>query len=158
MLNNVPPFGGFTRFDQSNALGAWMQGAGYRTMHVGRTLNGYGTDTPDITTVPPGWNDWLVPLEPTVYDYERWRMNENGQILELPGLERPTEFQTDYLGRRATELIERTAPTRAALLPVADLSRARTWAAPPPSRPATAACSPRCRCRLHPAFNEARRA
>ena len=112
VLNNVPPFGGFTRFDQANALGAWLQGAGYRTMHVGRTLNGYGTDTPDITAVPPGWNDWLVPLEPTVYNYERWRMNENGQILELPGLDRPTEFQTDYLGRRASELIERTAPTR----------------------------------------------
>ena len=112
VVNNVPPFGGFTRFDQRNALGAWMQGAGYRTMHVGRTLNGYGTDTPDITTVPAGWNDWLVPLEPTVYNYERWRMNENGQILELPGPVRPTEFQTDYLARRASELIERTAPTR----------------------------------------------
>ena len=111
VLNNVPPFGGFSRFDQGNALGTWLQRAGYRTMHVGRTLNGYGTDTPDIAAVPPGWNDWVVPVEPTVYEYERWRMNENGQILELPGLDRPGEFQTDYLARRATELLDQTAPT-----------------------------------------------
>ena len=53
---------------------------------------------PTSPTVPPGWNDWVVPLEPTVYDYERWRMNENGQILELPRPGPPREFQTDYLG------------------------------------------------------------
>ena len=104
--------------------------------------------------MPPGWNDWLVPLEPTVYDYERWRMNENGQILELPGLDRPTEFQTDYLSRRATELIERTAPTRQPFF------LSLTYPAPHVGRTSTAA--PRHRgvfaaqpMPLTPAFNEA---
>ena len=98
--------------------------------------------------MPPGWNDWLVPLDPTVYHYERWRMNENGQILELPGPERPAEYQTDYLGRRASELIERTAPTRQPFfLSLTFPAPARRAAPSHRSRPATAACSPRCRCR-----------
>ena len=133
VVNNVPPFGGYTRFNFANSLPVWLQQAGYRTMNVGRTLNGYGTDTPDITAVPPGWNDWLVPLEPTVYNYDRWRMNENGQILELPGLDRPGEFQTDYLSRRASELIERAAPTGQPFF------LSLTYPAPHAGRPSTAA-------------------
>ena len=154
VINNVPPFGGFSRFDQANALGTWLQRAGYRTIHVGRTLNGYGTDTPDISLVPPGWNDWIVPVEPTVYEYERWRMNENGQILELPDLTHPGEFQTDYLTRRATELIGSTAPSGQPFF------LSLTYPAPHVGRPSTAA--PRHRGLLataplpaDPSFNEA---
>lgn len=111
VVNNVPPFGGYTRFNFANSLPVWLQQAGYRTMHVGRTLNGYGVDNPSITDVPPGWNDWVSTLDPTTYDYTRWQMNENGQVLALPGMDRPFEHQTDYLGRRADELIQQAAPS-----------------------------------------------
>lgn len=111
LVNNVPPFGGYTRFNFANALPVWLQQAGYRTMHVGRTLNGYGVDNPSVTDVPPGWNDWISTLDPTTYDYTRWQTNENGQVLQLPAIDRPFEHQTDYLGRRATELVERAAPS-----------------------------------------------
>ena len=41
VLHNVGPFGGYTAFDHDDSLPAWLQQAGYRTMHVGRYLNGY---------------------------------------------------------------------------------------------------------------------
>ncbi len=111
VVNNVPPFGGYTRFNFANSLPVWLQQAGYRTIHVGRSLNGYGVDNPSITDVPPGWNDWVATLDPTTFDYARWQINENGQVLALPGLDRPFEHQTDYLGRRASELVEQAAPS-----------------------------------------------
>ena len=111
VINNVPPFGGYTRLDHSNTLPVWLQRAGYRTVHIGRYLNGYGVQNPDITEIPPGWTDWISNLDPTTYGYDRWRMNDHGQILELPGPDRPAEFQTDYLGRRAAEMIEQAAPS-----------------------------------------------
>ena len=109
VVNNVPPFGGYTRFNFANSLPVWLQRAGYRTMSVGRTLNGYGVDNPSVTDVPPGWNDWIATLDPTTYDYARWQVNQNGQVLALPGPDNPFEHQTDYLGRRASELVEQAS-------------------------------------------------
>jgi arylsulfatase A-like enzyme len=111
VINNVPPFGGYVRLDHTNTLPVWLQRAGYRTISVGRYLNGYGTQNPDITEIPPGWNDWITTLDPTTYDYRSWRMNDHGRILQLPGPDHPDEFQTDYLGRRAAEMIEQAAPS-----------------------------------------------
>src|SRR5213083_1890678 len=56
VFDNVLPFGSFYRLDSSNTLPVWLQAAGYRTMHVGKYLNRYGTRDP--TQVPPGWSDW----------------------------------------------------------------------------------------------------
>src|SRR5918993_933902 len=47
VIHNAGPFGAYTRFDHSNSLPLWLQAAGYRTMHVGRYLNGYGVQNPD---------------------------------------------------------------------------------------------------------------
>ena len=41
VLHNAGPFGGYSVFDHAVSLPAWLQRAGYRTMHVGRYLNGY---------------------------------------------------------------------------------------------------------------------
>ena len=46
-----PPTGGYARFDAQESLPVWLQRSGYRTAHVGKYLNGYGTDTP--ADVPP---------------------------------------------------------------------------------------------------------
>ena len=54
VLHNAGPFGGYTALDHANTLPVWLQRAGYRTMHVGRYLNGYEF----ADGVPPGWNDW----------------------------------------------------------------------------------------------------
>jgi N-acetylglucosamine-6-sulfatase len=113
VLHNAGPFGGYTRFDNSNSLPLWLQAAGYRTMHVGRYLNGYGVQNPDITEVPPGWNDWIsgVGEHSSVFNFQRWQTNENGQIFIRPGPDLPDEHQTDFYGRRAAELIDSAAPS-----------------------------------------------
>jgi Sulfatase len=54
VFSNSGPFGGFTSFDDSSTLATWMLGAGYRTGHVGKYLNGYK----DYRYVPPGWTTW----------------------------------------------------------------------------------------------------
>ena len=45
---NVPPNGGYTGFKARQAyshnLATWLQGAGYRTIHIGKFLNGYGDE------------------------------------------------------------------------------------------------------------------
>jgi N-acetylglucosamine-6-sulfatase len=111
VVNNVPPFGGYARLPPDNLLPVWLQRAGYRTMHVGRYLNGYGTENANPAEIPPGWSDWLSTIDPTTYDYAHWQMNENGTLLDLPGPSDPTEYQTDYLGRRASELVAEHAPS-----------------------------------------------
>jgi N-acetylglucosamine-6-sulfatase len=109
VLHNAGPFGGYVHFDHSNALPVWLQQAGYRTMHVGRYLNGYGVQNADLTEVPPGWSDWVSAVGDSVFNYERWQTNENGQLFWRP--DRPGEHQTDFFGRRAAELVEQAAPS-----------------------------------------------
>ena len=111
VLHNAGPFGGYVRLDNTNTLPVWLQQFGYRTIHLGRYLNGYGTQNPDITEIPPGWTDWHSTVDPTTFNYTSWRMNENGVLSDKPDLEHPGEFQTDFLGRRAAELIGEAAPS-----------------------------------------------
>jgi len=108
VLHNAGPFGGYTRFDNANTLAMWLQAAGYRTMHVGRYLNGYGVQNPIVTEVPPGWSDWIsgVGEQSSIFNYRAWLTNENGEIFSRPGPDRPEEHQTDFYGRRAAELID----------------------------------------------------
>jgi N-acetylglucosamine-6-sulfatase len=111
VIHNAGPFGGYTRFDHSNALPIWLQQAGYRTMHVGRYLNGYGVQNLNIAEIPPGWNDWISGVGESVFNYRQWQMNENGTIVWRPGADHPGEHQTDFFGRRAAELIDQAAPS-----------------------------------------------
>ena len=43
VLANTLPFGSYDRLDTSSWLPLWLQAAGYRTAHLGKFLNGYGT-------------------------------------------------------------------------------------------------------------------
>jgi N-acetylglucosamine-6-sulfatase len=105
VLHNAGPFGGFAAFDGFNSLPVWLQQAGYRTMHVGRYLNGYlATDG-----VPPGWSDWHGMPHANAFNYASWKVNENGDLESYPSLDMPGEYQTDFLARRAGELIDDAA-------------------------------------------------
>ena len=83
---NVPPNGGYPGFVSraafSHNLAVWLQGAGYRTIHVGKFLNGYG-DAPydNGKTVPPGWSAWHTVLHPdSDHFFYGYTMNDNGTI------------------------------------------------------------------------------
>jgi arylsulfatase A-like enzyme len=83
---NVPPNGGYTGFSfrqaNSHNIATWLQGAGYRTIHIGKFLNGYGDEPYDNgTTVPPGWNAWHSVLKAdTNHYFYGYTLNDNGSL------------------------------------------------------------------------------
>jgi N-acetylglucosamine-6-sulfatase len=83
---NVQPNGGYLGFSfrgaYSHNLAVWLQQAGYRTVHIGKFLNGYGDEPFDNgTTVPPGWSAWHTVLKAdTDHLFYGYRLNDNGVI------------------------------------------------------------------------------
>jgi N-acetylglucosamine-6-sulfatase len=110
VLGNGPPVGGYTRLDKSNWLPLWLQAAGYRTMHVGKFLNGYGRLSAP-TEVPPGFNDWYGTVDPTTYSFWNYTVNENGVLHTYGAANEPEFYSTDFFARRANELIAAAAPS-----------------------------------------------
>jgi arylsulfatase A-like enzyme len=103
VLTNGPPGGGWWRLRGTDDwLPGWLKDAGYRTAHVGKFLNGYGRDDP--LEVPPGWDEWYAPVDPTTYRYLGQTLNENGSLRSSGG------YATDETARRATEIVRRLAP------------------------------------------------
>src|SRR5215218_11025406 len=86
---NVPPNGGYTGFKARGAnthnLATWLQTAGYRTIHIGKFLNGYGDEPFDEgKDVPPGWSAWHSVLRAdTNHYFYGYTLNNNG-VLEGP--------------------------------------------------------------------------
>jgi N-acetylglucosamine-6-sulfatase len=86
---NIQPNGGYFGFSfraaNTHNIATWLQGAGYRTIHVGKFLNGYGDEPYDNgTTVPPGWTAWHTLLKAdTDHYFYGYTLNNNG-ILEGP--------------------------------------------------------------------------
>jgi N-acetylglucosamine-6-sulfatase len=83
---NVPPNGGFTGFKARLAynhnLAPWLQAAGYRTIHIGKFLNGYG-DPPfdEGKDIAPGWNAWHSVLRADTHHYfYGYTLNNNGSL------------------------------------------------------------------------------
>jgi N-acetylglucosamine-6-sulfatase len=86
---NVPPNGGWTGFQSriaySHNLATWLQGAGYRTIHIGKILNGYG-DAPYSpgTEEPPGWSSWHTILNSDTNHYAYGYLLNNNGVVEGP--------------------------------------------------------------------------
>src|SRR5215203_4225906 len=101
---NVPPNGGFTGFKARQAyshnLATWLQGAGYRTVHIGKFLNGYGDEPFDEgKDVPPGWSAWHSVLRAdTNHYFYGYTLNNNG-VLEGPYGD-PGSWDTREYGER----------------------------------------------------------
>jgi arylsulfatase A-like enzyme len=83
---NVPPNGGYTGFKARQAythnLATWLQADGYRTIHIGKFLNGYGDEPFDEgKDVPPGWNAWHTVLRAdTNHYFYGYTLNNNGTL------------------------------------------------------------------------------
>ena len=120
VLHNGGPFGGYKRLAHANTLPVWLQRAGYRTMHVGRYLNGYEY----ADGIPPGWDDWhgvaaLRGLQLRALAGQRER------VARLAPRRRPSGRVPDRLPRPARERADRAGrPRRQALLPPALVRRA----------------------------------
>ncbi len=115
VLTNIPPTGGVTTFDDRQTLATWLQAAGYRTAHIGKYLNGYGTadhngdgilDEQDLHYIPPGWTDWqgLLDTGLSTYRVYNYWINDNGALVHHG--DAPEDYQTDVLAQRAARFID----------------------------------------------------
>jgi N-acetylglucosamine-6-sulfatase len=81
VLSNQKPRGGFERFhalgNEKSTVATWLQAAGYRTVLLGKYLNGYPGPL-DPTYVPPGWDEWASPVGGSEFLGYNYRLNENG--------------------------------------------------------------------------------
>lgn len=101
---NNQPNGGYFGFSfraaASHNIATWLQGAGYRTIHAGKFLNGYG-DAPysDGTEVPPGWDAWYsIVKADTHHLFYGYTLNVNGELIGPLG--DPGSWETREYGVR----------------------------------------------------------
>ncbi|HEY1853218.1 MAG TPA: sulfatase [Solirubrobacterales bacterium] len=136
---NVQPNGGYSGFAMRAAdthnLATWLQGGGYRTVHVGKFLNGYG-EAPysSYREVPPGWSSWQTVINSDsdhyFYGYElshngvlegpfgdsgSWETREYGERDDpgcptAPANGKPCYYETDTFNRIACEELLATSP------------------------------------------------
>ena len=109
VLENETPTGGYYRLKSKNTLPVWLRKAGYRTIHVGKYLNDYGTEDP--REVPPGWDEWHGLTDPGTYQMWGYQMNDNGALTTYGSyeVEDPGTYQTDVLRRVAVQQIDAAA-------------------------------------------------
>lgn len=81
-------------------LARWLQLAGYRTLHVGKYLNGFTKALDDPAEVPKGWDEWYTLVKNGYFDYE---VSDNGELVSFGA--RPDDYVTRVLNRRARELV-----------------------------------------------------
>jgi N-acetylglucosamine-6-sulfatase len=109
IMGNAPPAGGYDKLapTHANSLPAWLQRAGYTTVHLGKYLNGYGRARP--LEVPAGWTEWYGSTDPSTYRFYNYTLNENGRLVTYGT--GPANYQADIYNRKAVDLVRRLAPS-----------------------------------------------
>lgn len=85
VIGNVAPKGGWRGYQRSPAyqhnIAAWLMSAGYRTVHIGKFLNQYGSDEKPESEVPPGWEVWMSDAtDNSTRHFYGYMSNFNGTI------------------------------------------------------------------------------
>jgi N-acetylglucosamine-6-sulfatase len=97
---------GFQRFYEldhdSSTIATWLQAAGYRTMYLGKYLNGYPIPV-DRTHVPQGWDEWYSPARGKPYTGFDFTLNINGTL--VPRGSHPDDYLMDVLSLQAEEFL-----------------------------------------------------
>jgi arylsulfatase A-like enzyme len=114
VLTITPPDGGNERFvelgHEDANLGTALHAAGYLTGLMGKYLNGYPRGTAS-THVPPGWDEWDVPVFGAAYYEFDYQMNQNGTL--IPRGHAPADYLTDVMTVRARQFIRQAASGKA---------------------------------------------
>jgi N-acetylglucosamine-6-sulfatase len=102
--------GGYGRLDTREYLPVWLERAGYATVHIGKFLNGYGSERP--ADVPRGWTEWYGLVDHSTYRMWGYKLHENGRTRTYgrPFVETARHYQTDVLRNKAVSFIRRRAP------------------------------------------------
>jgi N-acetylglucosamine-6-sulfatase len=102
---NFAPNGSWTKFRprESNALPAWLHDDGYYNVHIGKYMNGYGTQDGTLP-VPPGWDEWYGKVSEDAL-YYNYNLIEKTGPSATPHItyygDQPADYQTDVFTDRA---------------------------------------------------------
>jgi arylsulfatase A-like enzyme len=114
VLTNALPDGGFERAYLNNVeastIATLLHGAGYRTVLLGKYLNGY-PDSATPTYIPPGWDEWYSPADGNPYSEYNYKLNENGALVTYNAT--PADYLTDVIYGKAADFIQRASATPA---------------------------------------------
>jgi len=106
VYTNFPPDGGFERFEaqghEQKTLATALHDAGYRTALIGKYLNGY-PDKADPAHIPPGWDEWVSPVQGSPYAAYRYTFNENGKLVKHGS--KAEDYMTDALSKKAQAFV-----------------------------------------------------
>jgi arylsulfatase A-like enzyme len=106
--NAISRWGGYARLARpAQQVGRWLQDAGYRTVFIGKHLNGYER----VRNRQPGWTVFN-PLAAGVYQPYGFTMYNDGRPRRIDGV-----HTADYMGRAAVRAVERFAPKAAPFFP-----------------------------------------
>ena len=100
------------KFNDQSTIATWLKAANYRTGFVGKYLNEYPWDKPDVFVPadktkpanyrPPGWDAWVAFSGPT--GYFNYTLNMNGQLVKKGS--QSTDYSTDVLTNEAVKFIK----------------------------------------------------
>jgi arylsulfatase A-like enzyme len=122
--SNSIPKGGYVGFHDSQlenqTIAVWLKQAGYRTMLAGKYLNHYPEDPHLQDYVPPGWDEWYVPVpRNTQLSYSlRFKDALGRQGWEPHGTD-DKDYEVDVLRDKTVDFIRRSDPFFAYVAPVA---------------------------------------
>jgi len=113
VYRNEQPYGGFEEFyklqNESSTLATWLQAAGYRTVMLGKYLNGYPFPE-DRSYIPVGWNEWYSSVKGSPFAGYQYTLNENGQQIDYNvNRQGEAQYMTDVLARKAGDFIQRAS-------------------------------------------------
>jgi arylsulfatase A-like enzyme len=110
IFTNGLPGGGFdkayTTGIERSTIATWLRDAGYKTVLLGKYLNGYPNSASGQNYIPPGWTEWfgLVGGPRNSFDYT---LNENGTIVHYGTA--IDDYLQDVLNRKTADFIRRNA-------------------------------------------------
>ena len=110
VYTNRPPTGGYEAFVErgleASTVATALKAAGYRTVLLGKYLNGYPLEE-DPLHVPAGWTEWYSPVAGNPYSNFNYVMNENGS--PVPYQNDEADYLTDVLAEKANAFIVQAA-------------------------------------------------
>ena len=83
-----------------DTVATWLRAAQYRTAHIGKHMNGYGSAN---SVVGPGWSEWIVPMPVSFFNYD---LNVNGTT--EPHGNAAADYLTDVMAAKAESVIAST--------------------------------------------------
>ena len=112
IISNIEATGGgwptFKRLgEDEDCLPVWLNDAGVTTALYGKYLNEYPTRPGGIREIPPGWDEWAVPISRgDSYSGYSYTLNDNGELVRYGT--KPEDFLNDVLNEKARNFIATT--------------------------------------------------